>query len=163
MSTETLCSWLPTALVYVKKGYRVGLYEYSGQQSPDADLSVVAGELRRRGATRIALVGASMGGTTSIVAAADVHPAAVFVLSAPVDNSGMDALAAVAHVTAPSWFGVGEHDTAFLQSAQDLYAHSAASRKQLQVLPTGAHGTELLGPAVDRMLADFLRANAPAM
>ena len=103
-----------------------------------------------------------MGGTTSVVAASAVHAAAVFVLSAPDDNSGMDALAAVAHVTAPSWFGVGENDTAFLQSAKDLYEHSAAAQKHLEILPTGSHGTELLGLSVNRMLADFLHANAPA-
>ena len=162
MSGDTLCEWLPTALVYVKQGYRVAMYEYSADQSPDADLADIAAELRRRGTTRIALVGASMGGTTSVVAAQAVHAAAVFVLSAPAAYSGMDAVGAASRVTAPSWFGVGEQDTEFLQSARDLYSHSAAPRKHLEILPTGAHGTALLGGAVDRMMADFLHANAPA-
>ena len=162
MSGETLCGWLPTALAHVRKGYRVALYEYSADQSPDADLAVVADELRRRGATRIALVGASMGGTTSVVAANAVKAAAVFVLSAPGAYSGMDAVGAVSRVAVPSWFGVGEQDTEFVPSARDLYKHSAAPRKQLKILPTGAHGTALLGGTVDTMLADFLRTNAPA-
>ena len=162
MSGETLCEWLPTALVYVKQGYRVAMYEYSADQSPDADLADVAAELRRRGTTGIALVGASMGGTTSMVAANTVHAVAVFVLSAPGAYSGMDAVGAASRVTAPSWFGVGQHDTEFLQSARDLYAHSAAPRKHLEIFPTGAHGTALLGGTVDRMLADFLHTNAPA-
>jgi pimeloyl-ACP methyl ester carboxylesterase len=162
MSSGDLCSWLPTGLVYARQRYRVALYDYSGGQDADADLRDVAAELRRRGATRIALVGASMGGTTSMVAAEAVHAVAVFVLSAPDVFDGLDALGAAAHVTAPSWFGVGEDDTQFVQSAKDLYAHSAARRKTLKILPSGAHGTELLGASVDTMLTNFLHANAPA-
>jgi dienelactone hydrolase len=163
MSGETLCDWLPTALIYAKQGYRVALYEYSShEQSPAADLTDVVGELRHRGATRIALVGASMGGTTSIAVANSVHAVAVFVLSAPASYGLMDAVTAVARVTVPSWFGVGELDAGFVQSAKDLYEHSGAKNKHLEILPSGAHGTALLGAAVDRKLADFLHANAPA-
>jgi|tagenome__1003787_1003787.scaffolds.fasta_scaffold14992950_1 hypothetical protein len=37
-----------------------------------------------------------------------------------------------------------------------------ARRKTLKILPSGAHGTELLGASVDTMLTNFLHANAPA-
>lgn len=160
MNVGDLCQWLPTAVLYSRQGYRVAVYNYS-PQAADGDLLAVVAELRRRGATRIALVGASMGGTTSLVAAKRAGAAAVFELSAPAEYGGMDALAAVRALAVPTWFGVGENDTEFLGSARSLYGASGAATKHLEVVPTGAHGTELLGAAVDRMMSDFLHRYAP--
>ena len=47
-------------------------------------------------------------------------------------------------MTAPSFFGVGRRDSAFVDEVRKLAAASAAKRKELVVVPSSGHGTELL-------------------
>src|SRR4051812_1983225 len=71
-----LCDWLPTGEALADAGFHVLLVDFRGFGLPPrprtrpwnlpADLAAGAAELRRRGATRIALVGGSMGGTAAI-------------------------------------------------------------------------------------------------
>jgi hypothetical protein len=56
----------------------------------------------------------------------------------------MNAERAARKVTAPSFFGVGNRDTAFVDEMRKLSAASAAKRKQLLVVSSSGHGTELL-------------------
>jgi pimeloyl-ACP methyl ester carboxylesterase len=56
----------------------------------------------------------------------------------------MDAEKAARKVTAPSFFGVGTRDTAFVDEVRKLDAASAAKRKQIVVVRSSGHGTQLL-------------------
>jgi len=111
------------------------------------DLLAGAKVLRRRGADRIVLVGASMGGTAAVLAAARADPPVdgVISLSAPSDCCGMtvereDAAA----IDAPALFLAGRDDGDAPTSARKL-ARWAGKHGQLVILDSGEHGVDLIG------------------
>ena len=162
MSDNDPCGWLPTATGYAAQGYRTAVFVYSSRQGADADVLDVAAELRRRGATRIALVGASKGGTSVISAAARAQAVAVVELSAPQAYEGLDAVAAVKSLTVPTLFVVGDGDTEFVAGTDALHSASPATVKPLRHVTSGAHGTGLLADSgVGDALTAFLTAHAP--
>jgi pimeloyl-ACP methyl ester carboxylesterase len=56
----------------------------------------------------------------------------------------MDAEAAARRVTAPAFFGAGRRDSGFVDEVRKLSAASASKRKQLVVVDSSGHGTQLL-------------------
>ena len=156
-----LCQWLPTARDLATKGYRTAVFNYSGRQGSTDDLLAVTAALRRRGATSIALVGASKGGTTVISAATRARAVAVVDLSGPRQFEDMDALGPVGTLTVPTFFAVGSEDGDFPASAKELYAASPARVKHLEVVATSDHGTALMSGPAGPLVIDFLTKNAP--
>ena len=84
------CGWLPYAGYLSRHGVRALAFDLRcfgrsecprGRGHATTDVAAAVAELRRRGARRVALVGASMGGAIAVVAAARLHPAAVVDLS----------------------------------------------------------------------------------
>lgn len=127
--------------------------------STSLDKDMVAGlhELRRRGAKRIILVGASMGGTAALVAAADIDVAGVASLSAPREFSSLDALPSVRRLETRVLFLVGQQDIRFARDARRLYQATKSRNKALVVTTGFEHGTDLLqDPEAERALLDFL-------
>ena len=163
MSDNNLCNWLPTAVEYSTKGYRTAVFRYSDRQQGDADVVALVDQLRRTGATRIALVGASAGGDAVICAAAKARADAVVELSAPDAYSGMDAATAVKTLTVPTLFTVGQLDEDFVESSKALHAASPAKDKRLDVVLASAHGTDLMARSVvKKSVRAFLTQYAPA-
>ena len=116
-------------------------------------------------ATSIALVGASMGGTASLVAAAqpgaDVR--AVITLSAPEEIEGLSVDATLlSQIVAGKLFIAGVGDAAAAASAQTLY-EQAPPPKRVEILPADDHGTDLLtgsrGEVVRRLIETYLETN----
>jgi pimeloyl-ACP methyl ester carboxylesterase len=146
-----LCNWLPFAQQLAGRGYRVLIYD-SRPSNPrqahlEQDVLGAVRELRRHAVTRVLVGGASAGGTAAQTAAAAIPRATlagVVVLSSPRQFGSMDAERAARKVTAPSFFGVGTRDTAFVDEVRKLDAASAAKRKQLVVVASSGHGTQLL-------------------
>jgi pimeloyl-ACP methyl ester carboxylesterase len=103
--------------------------------------------LRAEGILRIGLVGASMGGTASLVAASRMEAQdvdAVVTLSAPTAIEGLDADAGVVgQVTAAKLFIAGHEDTGAAQAVDVFYAESVQPKRPL-ILTTGDHGTDIL-------------------
>lgn len=112
--------------------------------------------LRSQGAKRVILVGASMGGTTALSAAAKTPVDGVISLSGPSVYSGMDAVAAVKSLSVPVLFAAGEYDGSFGDNAKELYAACASQHKRLLLLPTGSHGVSLLSSGVKDVFDSFL-------
>jgi pimeloyl-ACP methyl ester carboxylesterase len=155
------CGWLPYAGYLSRHGVRALLFDLrcfgrspcpGGRGHAVADVAAAVAELRRRGARRVALVGASMGGAIAVVAAARLHPAAVVDLSGERDTTGLtpgidaDAGAAAHGVSAPALFAVARGDRYVPVADMRAVARrvrSASSR--LIVLPAVAgHGWDLL-------------------
>ena len=75
------CQWLPFARELAKQGYRALVFDMRGygastgvtNTDPHLDVIAAAAELRRRGAKKIVLAGASMGGT-GVVSRCSRHP-----------------------------------------------------------------------------------------
>lgn len=150
------CSWVPFAMKLAERHMRALAVNFVSA-SPDEDMLAGARELRRRGAKRIILVGASMGGTAALVGAAKTDVAGVAALSAPRQFSGLDALPSVRRLETPGLFLAGRQDTAFAADARLLY-RAMKSRDKALVLTTGyEHGTDLLqDPKAERALLEFL-------
>jgi dienelactone hydrolase len=69
-----LCEWVPIARSYARLGYRTLVFDFHDQDRLDDDVVAAVAELRRRGVTRVVLVGSSMGGTAVLVAATRIQP-----------------------------------------------------------------------------------------
>ncbi len=156
------CGWLPYAGYLARHGVRALAFDLrcfgrsacpgGGRGSATADVAAAMAELRRRGARRVALVGASMGGAVAVVAAARLHPAAVVDVSGERDTTGLtpgieaDAGAAAPGVTAPALFAVARGDR--YVSVADMRAVARRVRsatRRVIVLPASAgHGWDLV-------------------
>jgi pimeloyl-ACP methyl ester carboxylesterase len=176
-------SWFAFANRLADEGYLVLTYDFRGY-CPSGDGGCSQGELqisaiwqdvlgamdfiRSRGATTVALVGASMGGTASLVAAGQegVDVAVVVALSAPVSIDGLDADAALLQrVDANKLFIAGVGDAPAAASAQD-FDEIAPPPKRVEFPPADDHGTDLLtgsrGEEVQRLIETYLASFAPA-
>jgi dienelactone hydrolase len=117
------------------------------------DLLAGAELLRERGVKEIVLIGASMGGTAAVVAAAkaDQRVAGVITLSAPTDCCGMEADEKVVEaVDAPMLFIAGRFDGDAARSAR-RFARWAGSSSGSVILASGEHGTDLFGLATQQV------------
>ena len=177
-----ICNWvslggdpkLTNALV--ADGDQVLFFDYRGTgRSPktsgsrssafDQDVLGAVAELRRRGAKRIVLVGGSVGGIVSLVAATKLKPspAAIIGLSAsgtspPFTDS--DGGTAATKLHAPLLLVVAHDDV--LATARSLFKASSAKDKQLLVVPGSSHaffGLDPSGPKIRARVLTLIRAH----
>lgn len=176
-------SWFRFAGRLADAGYLVLTYDFRGYcpggdggcSEGGRDVSAIGQDVlgaiefvRSRGATSVSLVGASMGGTASLVAASDagVDVRAVITLSAPASIEGLIADRAVlSNITAAKLFIAGIGDAPAARDAQGLYAQ-APPPKEVEIVPADDHGTDLLtgsrGEVVRRLIETYLqRAGGP--
>ncbi|HEY7755083.1 MAG TPA: alpha/beta fold hydrolase [Actinomycetota bacterium] len=170
-------SWFDLADRLADAGYLVLTYDFrgycpggeagcsGGERDVDAIWQDVLGAIdfvRSRGATSVSLVGASMGGTASLVAAgqegADIR--SVITLSAPVSIEGLVADASLlTRIAATKLFIAGVGDAPAAADAQALYERSPPP-KRVEIVPSDDHGTDLLtggrGEVVRRLIETFL-------
>ena len=150
------CSWVPFAQQLAQRHMRVLALNFVST-SLDGDMVAGARELLRRGAKRIMLVGASMGGTAALVAATDIDVAGVAALSAPREFGGLDALPAVRRLEIPVLFLAGRQDGEFARDARRLYRAANSQTRALVMVAGSEHGTDLLeDPEARRALLAFL-------
>jgi uncharacterized protein len=154
-------SWWDFAEELADEGYLVLTYDFRGYcpggvggcSEGEQDLGQIWRDvlgavdfIRSRGARQVALIGASMGGTASLVAAAEQGVAAdvVVTLSAPASFEGMALTPQVlTKVTAAKLFVAGNGDGSAPDDAQALYAASPTP-KRVEILTTDDHGTDIL-------------------
>jgi alpha-beta hydrolase superfamily lysophospholipase len=167
----SLCQWVPYAKRLAGLGYTAfGLdlrgngdsqsRNYPANQRYGGDVAAAVKEVRRLGARKVFLVGASVGGSAAINAAANARPLVDGVVSVSGAADLADAIGSVSRVQVPSLFVAGAGDTDFANDARRLYAASTAQDKTLEVLP-GAyeHGTQLVAASsrVRSLIETFLR------
>jgi Serine aminopeptidase, S33 len=143
---SNLCEWVPVARSYARLGYRALVFDFRGYNRLDDDVVAAVAELRRRGVTKVVLVGSSMGGTAVLLAATRIRPAVAGVasLSGPAVFMNMDARAAAPWLRVPALFMAARGDGPFANAARGLYGAAGTHDKQLLVLSSAAHGTNLL-------------------
>ena len=115
--------------------------------------------LRSRGAASIALVGSSMGGTSSIVAAAQDEQGVqvVVTLSAPVSIEGLTATPAMLQsIAAAKLFLAGSGDSSAAADAQSLF-QQASLPKRVEVVSSDAHGTLLLTEGPSELVRSYIQ------
>jgi pimeloyl-ACP methyl ester carboxylesterase len=176
-------SWFAFANRLADQGYLVLTYDFRGTcpggeggcSQGERDIAAIWQDVlgaedfvRSQGATKVALVGASMGGTASLVAAGqegnDVE--AVITLSAPESIEGLVVDAPLLQrEQANKLFIAGVGDTEAAGSAEHLY-DIAPPPKRVEIVPADDHGTDLLtgsrGEDVQRLIETYLGQFAPA-
>jgi pimeloyl-ACP methyl ester carboxylesterase len=176
-------SWFDFANRLADQGYLVLTYDFRGYcpggeggcSQGEQDIAAIWQDVlgaedfvRSQGATTVALVGASMGGTASLVAAGqegeDVE--AIVTLSAPESIEGLVADAALLQrEQANKLFIAGTGDASAAASAQHL-GDIAPPPKRVAIIPADEHGTDLLtgarGEEVQRLIETYLAQFAPA-
>lgn len=175
-------SWFGFADTLADEGYRALTFNFRGY-CPGGDGGCSSGEpdfpslwrdvlsavryLRSTGVPRVAVIGASMGGTAALVAAAQpegrVGPVAT--LSAPVSIDGLSVTPeTLVAVTSAKLFVAGNGDASAAADAQGMYDGSAPP-KRVEIVPSEDHGTDLLegnqGPNVRQLLLGWLAAFLP--
>jgi dienelactone hydrolase len=183
MSPSDQRSWYDFAERLAREGYRVLTFDFRGycpggdggcsegeRDIPNIpkDVEGAIAELRRRGVTKVGLVGASMGGTASLIVAADEgrDVAAIVTLSAPTAFEGLDANAEVlSEITAAKLFIAGLEDISAAKAVDTLYAQTVQPKRPV-ILTTGDHGTDILtgnqaGRAADEVV-NWLERYMPA-
>ena len=178
MSDGDLCVWVP----YARSLARQGLFAFpfdlrghgfsEGQQDHSkagADVIAAVRAVRKLGARRVVVAGASLGGIAALVAAPRISPplAGVVSVSGPAAIDGeLDARPAVPKLRVPTLYLVAADDRYppydFAADARELHGATATGEKKLLVVPGTLHGTFLVdrSPTARKLLTRFLREPA---
>lgn len=155
MRPATMDSWFSFAESLASEGYSALAFNFRGYGASDGkgfqvDTDVVAAvdHARSLGAEKVFVIGASMGGTGAVAAAAVRPVGAVVTLSAPARFEGVDAVAAAANVTVPILLIAGEDNPPYGEEAEQIAA-AAAGPTDVRIVPSSAHGTNLLSDMGD--------------
>ena len=147
-------SWLPFGERLLDAGYKVILWSFrdnlpsesSARRRWDLDVLAAAQVLRESGVTEIMAIGASDGGNATAVAAPYIPElVGLGILSSPAGSIG-DGPAALSQITVPAFFAVSDNDPGgkFLPEVQALYDACASEQKELHILKSYEHGSDLL-------------------
>jgi pimeloyl-ACP methyl ester carboxylesterase len=173
-------SWFPFAERLATEGFTALTFDFRGYcpggdggcssgtrdiASIWRDVAAAAAFLRQQGVATISLVGASMGGTASLIAAAGPQPpagdvAAVITLSSPLAIEGLSVTPELLlTVQAAKLFIASLGDGEAATSAEQLY-DLASSPKREEIIAVDGHGTDLLtsnqGEEVQRLILSTL-------
>jgi pimeloyl-ACP methyl ester carboxylesterase len=166
------CQWIPYARALARRGYLTIAFDFRGygrSQTPrrgawsrlPADVIAAAKLSRRLGAKKVVVVGASMGGTAVVVAAANARTVidGVIPVSAPTSYGRMDALPAARRLQVPVLFLVGEGDEGFVEHARLLYDATTSADKRLEIMDSAQHGVFLASePPARSLIEGFIAA-----
>ena len=147
-------AWFDFAMELAEAGYAALTFNFRGYGESDGDqdydfldedLLAAVAFARDRGSSQIFLVGASMGGTATLVVAelADIDGA--IAVSAPSRFAEQDALAAVAAIAEPKLLIASEDVTGDMVSLEELL-EAARGPKERATFSGTAHGTDLFDP-----------------
>jgi pimeloyl-ACP methyl ester carboxylesterase len=167
-------SWFPFATELAKTGeFTVLTFDFRGYGEStgekqfdriDTDLEAAYEYMRDvLGLEQIYLVGASMGGTASLVVAAREQVAGVISISSPGQFPPLDAVETVDAIRAPKLFITAEDDVPAFRSQEEFWEASTEPKVQ-QIYDGDEHGTALFdgphGADIRARLMDFLSVDA---
>ncbi len=157
----------------VSHGYQVLAYDFRGNGDSagqpdtsllDVDLRAAIAFMRQHGATKIVLLGSSMGGTATLKVAAGESVDALITLSAPQNFGPGLTDADVQAIKAPKLF-VNSQDDDYTSDTQHMYS-LAASPKEIHLYSGAEHGTSIFDTQDDTDLTQriltFTMRYAPA-
>ena len=144
-------AWYPFAQELADAGYAALTFDFRGygasQESKDDsklddDLSAALRYMRESGKEQVFLVGASMGGTASLIVAEREAIEGVISISAPSEFQGHDARNAIAEIDAPLLLLASEDDTAARISLVEL-EEAAGGAAESETYAGDEHGTDI--------------------
>jgi pimeloyl-ACP methyl ester carboxylesterase len=153
-SDASMCQWLPYATLLAQEGYRVVVFDFVGfgASSPARtrtyldDIRTAVQYLRDQGTTRVVVVGASMGATMAITAAAAITPpvAGVVAVSPPKLFDGVNAERAASQLETPALYIAADSDGDYEVYAEELSQATPAALRDLLIVDAPEHGVELV-------------------
>ena len=170
-------SWFPEAAHLAAAGYRVLTFDLRGYcpggdggcsegqkdvKAAPTDLTAALDFLSSDGPTRVALIGASVGGTAALMVASGRQDVpAVITLSAP---EVLDRLAAgpgvLTNITGAKLFIAGLGDPAEAAASAQYFYDQSPQPKRLEIVTADDHGTDLLsgsqGSHVEQLIDAWL-------
>lgn len=150
MFPDDQTAWFPFAGELAGRGYHVLTYDFRGYGESDGkkqidridrDLSAAVGYVQRQHALRLVLLGASMGGTASVIVASRGSLDGLITLSAPITFRGLNA--GDLSLALPTLFISSELDDDNQLSARTLF-ENANGERSIDIVPGAAHGIGLL-------------------
>jgi alpha-beta hydrolase superfamily lysophospholipase len=175
MSDGDLCVWAPYARSLAKQGLWAFPFDLRGHGFSEGaqDHSKAAGDViaavravRKLGARKVVVAGASLGGIAAVVAAPRISPrvAGVVSVSGPAEIVGeLNARPAAPKLRVPTLYLAAADDRFppydFAAEARELHAATGTREKRLLVVPGSLHGTFLVGGSARAraLLTRFLR------
>ena len=166
-------SWSSFAQYLSDNGYIVLTYDFRGYgksggskdiSNIDKDLEAAIAFTSQYDSEKIFLMGASMGGTASLIVAAREYIDGVISLSSPVEINSLSAIDEVEDIDAPKLFIASEGDGYAAESAQSLFDRSPEP-KEIEILNGSAHGTFIFeeepanGEIIKQRVLEFLDEN----
>jgi pimeloyl-ACP methyl ester carboxylesterase len=162
-------SWAEFASILADEGYVALNFDFRGYGGSEGartipelwrDVLAAAEAARGRGASRVVVLGASMGGTAALVAASRAELDGVVTLSAPTTFMGLAASSEVVQgVDEPKLFLAAEGDGSAAEAAQAFY-NASPGPKRVEIVTGDEHGTEILeggqAEVARRLILDFL-------
>jgi alpha-beta hydrolase superfamily lysophospholipase len=163
-----LCAWMRYARQLAAQGYRVLAFDHRGRgssgrtthwaraQRVDFDVLAAIQVMRARGAHKIVLAGASLGGA-AVLSAAALAPTrvdGVISFASPQVFVRVDALAASRALRVPALYVSAVDDNNFADEARALYEACGSPDKQLAIVPGTVHGAPVLRDPSTRRLVD---------
>ena len=166
-----LCDWAAYGRRLAKLGIEAFAFDFRGWgqsqvrpyrsgQAQGVDVAAAVRLVRRQGAKKVFLVGASLGGSAVLAAGATVRPQVDGVVSVSGAADLADAMASVPRLKAPVLFLAGRYDTDFAADALRLYDAAGSSDKTLKILGRGEHGSALVAasPSARALIERFVRS-----
>lgn len=164
---EDQSSWVDFARDLAEEDFLVITYDFRGygQSQGRKDINLLDRDVKaamrflaeERGVSEVALIGASMGGTASLKAAAESDIDGVITLSSPIEFRGLDASTSVSSVLAPKFFLASVGDREAAESAEELLKFSRDPEAEIKLFPGDAHGTDMVSSRRGREVrADIL-------
>jgi dienelactone hydrolase len=149
----SLCNWASIAPDLADQGYSVLIFDFGDPATVVSDMRAATEKIRRLGAKKIIVGGASLGGTVALMTAARApNVVGAFSLSAPAVYGNAEAVPAVRRFRGPVLFVAATEDSHFADDARLLYRAAASREKELLIVPGFEHGTDLYGgPAAQRV------------
>jgi pimeloyl-ACP methyl ester carboxylesterase len=150
----SLCEWWPYARSLAAR-FRVVAFDFDGfgasppgDRNYPAEAAAAARWARHHGSQQIVLMGASMGGTAVMVAAADLggSVAGVIDLSGAALFPGMNAVTAARRVHVPVLFVYGTQDDGTAGDVMRVRAATAARDKPVIASDSADHGVDFVQP-----------------
>jgi alpha-beta hydrolase superfamily lysophospholipase len=181
MSEGDLCVWVPYARRLAAKGFFVFPFDFRGHgfsqglenhsRSP-ADVVAAVRAVRALGARKVVVVGASLGGIASIVAAPTLRPPVqgIVSVSGPAVIAGeLNARPVAPRLRVPTLYLAAERDQSgsydFAAEARDLHDATGTREKRIVLVAGSLHGTFLVDGSsrVRSVLERFLRDPASSV
>jgi pimeloyl-ACP methyl ester carboxylesterase len=169
-SDGTLCQWVPYAKRLAGLGYLAVVFDfrsagasqyrsYPANRRWGGDVAAAGKVARAAGATKVFLVGASLGGSAVVSAAANVRPPVAGVVSVSGSADLADALAAAKRLRVQSLFIAAKGDRDFAPHVARFTAATPAPKHGV-VLPGYQHGVALVASSARArsLIEGFLRS-----